>query len=181
MLHPDFDCSCAASAATPACAWTAAPASPSGRSWSSSSTTRKVWLGATDQIRPDQASRSFAWLPAATRWPRRCCQRCSPCAAALATGTWPASLAAAARALLVQVVKLLPPPLPVWPSGWPPASCAVLLRPPADNQFVFLLSSKAGGCGLNMVGGNRLVLFGGRLLPRETTCLQRCPDQSPTG
>lgn len=30
---------------------------------------------------------------------------------------------------------------------------------PKDNQFVFLLSSKAGGCGLNLVGGNRLVLF----------------------
>ena len=30
---------------------------------------------------------------------------------------------------------------------------------PADRQFVFLLSSKAGGCGLNLVGGNRLVLF----------------------
>jgi len=30
---------------------------------------------------------------------------------------------------------------------------------PADNQFVFLLSSKAGGCGLNLVGGNRLILF----------------------
>lgn len=28
-----------------------------------------------------------------------------------------------------------------------------------DTQFVFLLSSKAGGCGLNLVGGNRLVLF----------------------
>jgi len=28
-----------------------------------------------------------------------------------------------------------------------------------DNQFVFLLSSKAGGCGLNLVGGNRLILF----------------------
>ena len=27
------------------------------------------------------------------------------------------------------------------------------------NQFAFLLSSKAGGCGLNLVGGNRLVLF----------------------
>jgi hypothetical protein len=24
---------------------------------------------------------------------------------------------------------------------------------------VFLLSSKAGGCGLNLIGGNRLVLF----------------------
>ncbi|KAK9808913.1 hypothetical protein WJX72_006358 [[Myrmecia] bisecta] len=28
-----------------------------------------------------------------------------------------------------------------------------------QRQFVFLLSSKAGGCGLNLVGGNRLVLF----------------------
>lgn len=30
---------------------------------------------------------------------------------------------------------------------------------PAANQFAFLLSSKAGGCGLNLIGGNRLVLF----------------------
>ena len=30
---------------------------------------------------------------------------------------------------------------------------------PTQNQFVFLLSSKAGGCGLNLIGGNRLVLF----------------------
>ncbi|GAB4814175.1 hypothetical protein N2152v2_001221 [Parachlorella kessleri] len=30
---------------------------------------------------------------------------------------------------------------------------------PADPQFVFLLSSKAGGCGLNLIGGSRLVLF----------------------
>lgn len=30
---------------------------------------------------------------------------------------------------------------------------------PADRQFVFLLSSKAGGCGLNLIGGNRLILF----------------------
>lgn len=28
-----------------------------------------------------------------------------------------------------------------------------------QRQFVFLLSSKAGGCGLNLVGGNRLILF----------------------
>jgi len=28
-----------------------------------------------------------------------------------------------------------------------------------QNQFAFLLSSKAGGCGLNLIGGNRLVLF----------------------
>lgn len=30
---------------------------------------------------------------------------------------------------------------------------------PKDDQYVFLLSSKAGGCGLNLVGGNRLILF----------------------
>lgn len=28
-----------------------------------------------------------------------------------------------------------------------------------EDQFVFLLSSKAGGCGLNLIGGNRLILF----------------------
>lgn len=27
-------------------------------------------------------------------------------------------------------------------------------------QFVFLLSSKAGGCGINLIGANRLILFG---------------------
>lgn len=32
--------------------------------------------------------------------------------------------------------------------------CSVL-----QDEFVFLLSSKAGGCGLNLIGGNRLVLF----------------------
>ena len=30
---------------------------------------------------------------------------------------------------------------------------------PEAPEFVFLLSSKAGGCGLNLVGANRLVLF----------------------
>ncbi|KAG0596659.1 hypothetical protein M758_UG273900 [Ceratodon purpureus] len=30
---------------------------------------------------------------------------------------------------------------------------------PNQNEFAFLLSSKAGGCGLNLIGGNRLVLF----------------------
>ena len=29
----------------------------------------------------------------------------------------------------------------------------------ANHSFVFLLSSKAGGCGLNLIGGNRLVMF----------------------
>ncbi|KAK9804116.1 hypothetical protein WJX73_000321 [Symbiochloris irregularis] len=35
----------------------------------------------------------------------------------------------------------------------------VAFNDPRQQQFVFLLSSKAGGCGLNLVGGNRLVLF----------------------
>lgn len=35
----------------------------------------------------------------------------------------------------------------------------VAFNDPKQRQFVFLLSSKAGGCGLNLVGGNRLVLF----------------------
>ncbi len=29
----------------------------------------------------------------------------------------------------------------------------------SQRNFVFLLSSKAGGCGLNLVGANRLLLF----------------------
>ena len=30
---------------------------------------------------------------------------------------------------------------------------------PCSSLIAFLLSSKAGGCGLNLIGGNRLVLF----------------------
>ena len=30
---------------------------------------------------------------------------------------------------------------------------------PLEDQFAFLLSSKAGGCGINLIGGNRLILF----------------------
>ncbi|KAK1288717.1 DNA repair and recombination protein RAD54 [Acorus calamus] len=35
----------------------------------------------------------------------------------------------------------------------------VLVSNYTQDEFAFLLSSKAGGCGLNLIGGNRLVLF----------------------
>ncbi|KAJ2785368.1 DNA-dependent ATPase protein rad54 [Coemansia javaensis] len=43
---------------------------------------------------------------------------------------------------------------------------------PKDSSFVFLLSSKAGGCGINLVGANRLVLFDSSFNPAEN--LQAC-------
>ncbi|CAA6665229.1 unnamed protein product [Spirodela intermedia] len=36
--------------------------------------------------------------------------------------------------------------------------CIVLVPNYTQDEFVFLLSSKAVGCGLNLIGGNRLVL-----------------------
>jgi DNA repair and recombination RAD54-like protein len=30
---------------------------------------------------------------------------------------------------------------------------------PCSSDFIFMLSSKAGGCGLNLIGANRLVMF----------------------
>jgi SNF2 family DNA or RNA helicase len=30
---------------------------------------------------------------------------------------------------------------------------------PNGKEFIFLLSSKAGGCGINLIGANRLILF----------------------
>ena len=30
---------------------------------------------------------------------------------------------------------------------------------PCGGDFIFMLSSKAGGCGLNLIGANRLVMF----------------------
>ncbi|KAJ2875048.1 DNA-dependent ATPase protein rad54 [Coemansia asiatica] len=43
---------------------------------------------------------------------------------------------------------------------------------PRDSAFVFLLSSKAGGCGINLVGANRLVLFDSSFNPADN--LQAC-------
>ena len=34
--------------------------------------------------------------------------------------------------------------------------CPIILQSP---EFIFMLSSKAGGCGLNLIGANRLVMF----------------------
>ena len=44
-----------------------------------------------------------------------------------------------------------------------------------NNEFVFLLSSKAGGCGINLVGGNRLVLFDPDWNPANDSQLPRRP------
>ena len=30
---------------------------------------------------------------------------------------------------------------------------------PESSDFIFMLSSKAGGCGLNLIGANRLIMF----------------------
>ena len=48
---------------------------------------------------------------------------------------------------------------------------------PALSQFAFLLSSKAGGCGLNLIGGNRLVLFGEPRLERAGSIPGACAAQ----
>ena len=39
---------------------------------------------------------------------------------------------------------------------------------PTSSQFIFMLSSKAGGCGLNLIGANRLVMFDPDWNPGET-------------
>ncbi len=41
---------------------------------------------------------------------------------------------------------------------------------PISPEFIFMLSSKAGGCGLNLIGANRLVMFDPDWNPVGTAC-----------
>lgn len=43
---------------------------------------------------------------------------------------------------------------------------------PNGKEFIFLLSSKAGGCGINLIGANRLILFDpGQWLPSHQSSI----------
>lgn len=50
-------------------------------------------------------------------------------------------------------------------------------RTSASCNFCFLISSKAGGCGLNIVGGNRLVMFGTSNFPRRQRNTMKLSNQ----
>jgi len=48
------------------------------------------------------------------------------------------------------------------------------LNDPHGKVFVFLLSSKASGCGINLIGANRLILFDPSIMPYN--CLGKISD-----
>jgi len=122
---------CAESAGGATCGWTGPPVWARGRSWWLSSMNRQV-------------------------------------GARLGYGVWCAVLFCLLLCLRVlRVLRLNPPPPPPLSTPNeprnqpppPPQQRSTATRAPAGSEFVFLLSSKAGGCGLNLVGANRLVLF----------------------